>query len=270
MSTSAKQDMLLSIENFNYGNWHKKFPDHKIDFGQLCVHPAWKEIFEEEFEEEYFCELVKYLSMQLEKGVKIFPYPDFVFSAFNICPLDKIKVVIIGQDPYHNYKTHNKKIVPQAMGLSFSIPVGIQTPSSLRNIYKNQEKFNIIKNIPNHGNLYSWASQGCLMLNSALTVEHGKPNAHQNYWKTFTNIIIEHISEKCNNIVFLLWGRNAYNKNNLIDDDKHEIIHSTHPSGFSFSKEASYGKAFITVNHFKKCNDYLKSVGKEPIVWKLD
>ena len=281
MSVTTKQetkkyklwkDLLLSTENFNYDNWITKFPDCNVDFSKLYVHSSWKEIFEQEFKEEYFGELEKYLSTFLNKtkgNVEMFPYPDLVFNAFNTCPLDKIKVVIIGQDPYHDYEKHNGIVVPQAMGLSFSVPVGINIPSSLKNIYRNQKEFEVIKKIPENGNLYFWASQGCLMLNSALTVRFKKPNAHQNYWVPFTNTIIEHISEKCNNVVFLLWGRNAYNKKNLIDEDKHKIIHSTHPSGLSFSKDAKYGKAFIKVNHFKECNDYLKEKGKKPIVWRL-
>lgn len=272
--TNTKSKAQLSITNYNYDSWIKKFPKYDIDFSKLHIHSSWKKIFEKEFKEEYFEELEEYLSVYLKKKKKendleIFPHPDLVFNAFNSCPLDKIKVIILGQDPYHDYEKHDSVIVCQAMGLSFSVPIGIPVPSSLRNIYKNQKKFGLIEDIPKHGNLSKWAKQGCLMLNSALTVRHKKPNIHQNYWKPFTNAIIEHVSEKCDNVVFLLWGRNAYDKRHLIDEDKHKIIHSTHPSGLSFSKDAKYGQAFIKVDHFSECNAYLIEHGKKPIKWSL-
>lgn len=260
--------LLLSVSNYEYTNWNNLFLDNNISFNRLYINSSWRKIFENEFKKKYFQEFENYMSILLNNNIKIFPHPNLVFNAFNICTLDKIKVVIIGQDPYHGY-IDNNKIIPQAVGLSFSIPIGMKIPSSLLNIYKNMIKYRIIDKIPDHGNLYFWASQGCLMLNSSLTVINNKPNSHQNYWTPFTDTIIKYISEKCNNLVFLLWGKHAYEKRKLIDNTKHKIIHSTHPSGLSFSKDAKYGKAFIKVNHFKECNDYLKSVNKNPIIWRL-
>ena len=199
----------------------------------------------------------------------MYPYPDLVFSAFNSTPLKQIKVVILGQDPYHQHENHNDDIIPQAMGMSFSVPVGIKIPSSLKNIYKNLIQYKHILDTPKHGNLESWTYQGVLMINTALTVQHGCPNSQAKYWTWLTDKLIEYISDNTENTVFILWGSPAYNKRALVNNKKHLVIASSHPSGLSYSKKMKDKPAFKDQDHFKLTNNYLIKHSKEPIVWDL-
>ena len=201
--------------------------------------------------------------------IKIYPYPNLLFNAFILTPLSNVKVVILGQDPYHCNEIHHDKIIPQAMGLSFSVPKGMKIPSSLQNIYKNLLKYKHIEIKPNHGNLSFWAYQGCLMLNTSLTVQHSYPNSHSKYWLPFTDKIIKYISNKLNNIVFVLWGNPALNKLNLIDQNKHKIIISSHPSGLSYNKKLKNYDSFENTDHFGEINKYLKEKNKKQIIWQV-
>ena len=178
-------------------------------------------------------------------------------------------MVLIGQDPYISKEIHNNKIVSQAMGLSFSVPIGVKIPPSLVNIFNNLLKFKHILEYPKHGNLQAWAQQGCLLLNSSLTVKEGDSNSHANIWVEFTNKIINYISDNKENICFVLWGRNAADKSPLINGDKHNIIISSHPSPFSCGKTMGSYKAFNDVDHFGLINKYLEENKKDKIIWKI-
>ena len=258
---------MLSIDNYNYKNWNDYFKNDKIDISKLTIHKSWKKFIKQEQNKDYWEKINKDLS-SCKNLNKIYPYPELIFNAFNLTPLNEIKVVILGQDPYHNHILHNKKIVPEAMGLSFSVPIGFTIPSSLNNIYENLMKYKQIVYKPKHGNLTSWAYQGCMMLNTSLTVECNCPNIHTNIWKEFTDNVIKYISSKCNNIVFVLWGSYALSKMNLIDQDKHKIIVSSHPSGLSYNKKLRTYPAFSEFNHFGTINRYLKKHNKPTIIWQ--
>lgn len=244
-------NILLSSDNYNYKSWEEYFPE-EINISKIKNHKSY------DFLEDYdFTEINKVLN----KNKNIFPYPDLVYNAFYKTNYDDIKVVILGQDPYFNIK--NK--IPEAMGLSFSVPVNLPIPSSLKNIYKNLIKFKQINKIPEHGNLESLANQGCLLLNTALTVLEGKKNSHSKPWQKYTDLVIKNISDNKENIVFVLWGQNALNKLNLIDSKKHKIIISSHPSGLSCNKKLGEYNSFKETNHFGKINKYLIKSNIEPI-----
>lgn len=264
--------MNLSVKNYPYESWGEYYDNNKVDLTDLDFDPSWEDAVLSEFEKPYFKKIEKYLShcLKVTSGeAKIYPYPELVFNALYHTPLDKVKVVILGQDPYHNCEFHKDTRVPQAMGLSFSIPKGIKVPSSLLNIYKNQLKFGHINELPKHGNLVSWAKQGVLMINTSLTVQHSIANSHAKYWLPFTDHLIEYISENLQDVVFVLWGAPALKKLDLIDQKKHKIQISSHPSGLSYNKSLRHYKPFIQYDHFGEINQHLKSIGKKPIRWKI-
>lgn len=269
-------NQLLSANSYNISSWGQKFPDNIVNFDDLYIHDSWIPLFETEKKKPYFKKIEKFLSHCLKKTsgkIDIFPYPDLVFSSLNKTPLDKVKVVILGQDPYPK----KEKNIPQAMGMSFSVPVGLKIPSSLQNIYKNMIRFKIIDEMPKHGNLDFWCYQGCLMLNAALTVQSGHPNSHAKKWAEFTDVIIKYISDNCENIVFVLWGKFALSKldQGLIDQDKHKVIVSSHPSGLSnrntmrSNKTGTLYKSFNDTNHFGEINNYLKNNEIGEILWNI-
>ena len=202
-----------------------------------------------------------------EKHLKIYPFPNYVFKAFMITRATDLKVVFIGQDPYFNCIYHEGKYVPEAMGLSFSVSHGIKIPSSLNNIYANLLKFGHIKHKPDSGNLWYWATQGCLMLNTALTVEDGTQNSHAQMWEWFSDHVIKYISDNFDDIIFVLWGACAYKKNKLIDQDRHHMIVSSHPSGYSANNKFQNFPAFVDKDHFGEINYYLTKKGKSAILW---
>ncbi len=236
----------------------------------LHIHSTWKSVFKTEQDQiEY---INKHLSDCLKSSngkIQIFPYPELVFSALNTTPLNKVKVVILGQDPYFNQVNEGTTIVPQAMGLSFSIPVGVKIPSSLQNIFKNLKNFGHMTKNPNHGNLITWAYQGCLLLNTALTVPHGHANQHAKYWKKVTDAIIKYISNECDHVVFMLWGSNALDKKKYIDETKHLVTASSHPSGLSCHNKLRGYESFMSTDHFGKANDFLTSHGQKKIMWEI-
>lgn len=239
-----------------------------IDIQNLPIDHTWEEIFNELFQNKRIKIINNLLNKYIENNDNnlLYPKPNYIFKAFCMTPLNDVKVVFIGQDPYFNNETYKGRIVPQAYGLSFSVPIGFEIPSSLKNIYNNLKKYGHIKKIPSHGCLDYWAYQGCLMLNTALTVIDGQKNCHSSEWKWFTDKIIEEISNKCNNIVFVLWGGEAYKKIDLIDLDKHKVIISSHPSGLSANKEFKSYPAFVDQDHFGLINSYLK----ETIDWNIE
>jgi len=260
---------MLSITNYKYKSWHEKYGNNSVDISKLKIHKSWKKILDN----EDWTRLNKYLTKF--KKINIYPYPDLVFNAFNLTPLDKIKVVILGQDPYHNFDDIVIPQVPQAMGLSFSVPKGIKIPSSLQNIYKNLLKYGHIDKIPEHGDLTNWALQGCLMINASLTVQQGCPNSCKKYWVTFTDNIIKYISDNYINIIFVLWGAFALTKfdNGLIDETKHKVIASSHPSGLSNTKTMKSKKtakiypAFNDLDHFGEINKFLTNNNMKKIIF---
>lgn len=210
---------------------------------------------ESEFQKPYFNGLKQFLAKEAALGKVIYPASNSVFNAFEHCSFEELKVVIIGQDPYHG--------VGQANGLAFSVNEGQKLPPSLRNIFKELNQ-DVGFEIPNHGDLTTWAKQGVLLLNSILTVEEGKPGSHQQKgWETFTNTIIKKISDESNGVVFLLWGNYAKSKMDLIDANKHFILTAAHPSPLS-----AY-QGFFHCKHFSKTNEYLLQQGKKPIEWQL-
>ncbi|MDD5639428.1 MAG: uracil-DNA glycosylase [Candidatus Pacebacteria bacterium] len=216
------------------------------------IEQSWKKVLQEEFEKEYFQNLTKFVKDEYKSAI-VYPPPKFIFNAFELCPFDKVSVVILGQDPYHG--------LGQAHGLCFSVPENVSMPPSLRNIY-----LEIISDfggkIPTHGNLEHWTRCGVLLLNATLTVRRGQAGSHQHRgWEEFTDAVIRTISDKKEHIVFLLWGRYAKEKRSLIDANKHLILEAAHPSPFS-ARDGFFG-----CKHFSKTNDYLKAHGKEPILW---
>ena len=218
------------------------------------IESSWKDILNDSFQSESFINLIKFLKEEKKNHV-IYPAGKHIFSAFNLCPFDKVNVVIIGQDPYHGPN--------QANGLCFSVADGIKPPPSLQNIFK-EIKQDLGLEIPSSGNLEHWAEQGVLMLNATLTVRARQAGSHQKKgWEEFTDAIIRILSEKKENLIFLLWGRFAQNKAQLIDSEKHHILTATHPSPFSAHK------GFLGCKHFSKTNNYLKSSNQELIDWSL-
>ena len=218
----------------------------------IIIEPSWYQLLENEFNKKYF-NLLSEKVRDAYKISKVFPPPKLIFNAFKFTPVSKVKVIIIGQDPYHKQD--------QAEGLSFSVPKNIKIPPSLVNIYK-EIKNDLNIEIHDSGSLKRWANQGVLLLNNVLTVESGKPNSHKDFgWEIFTEAVIQKISDSKNNLVFMLWGSNAHKKERLIDKNKHLILKSVHPSPLS-----AY-KGFFGCKHFSICNEYLNKNKIEEIKW---
>ena len=254
--------MSLTIKRYS----KERIWDNTIEIEKLPIDESWNTLFKKLFKDRRFQIIKNKIKQTIEKiPEKLYPKPDYLFKTFCMVPFENIKVVIIGQDPYFNHISYKDRICPEAYGLSFSVPYGVPVPSSLENIYKNLLKFNHIIRIPDHGCLDYWAYQGCLMLNSALTVIEKEKNCHQNEWKWFTDKIINYISEKKDKVVFVLWGGEAYKKIDLIDLDKHEAIISSHPSGLSVHQQFKSYSSFNNQDHFGMINSYLK----EKIDWIL-
>lgn len=214
---------------------------------------SWKKVLAEEFEKPYFKELTRIVREAYVGKTPIYPLPKYIFKAFELCPYDKVKVVIIGQDPYHG--------AGQAHGLCFSVSENVKVPPSLQNIYK-EIKDDIGTTIPTSGNLERWASQGVLLLNATLTVEASKAGSHQGIgWEQFTDAVIQKVSDEKENVVFLLWGKYAQDKGAVIDTSKHLVLKAAHPSPFS-----AYN-GFFGSKHFSKTNTYLKEHGLDPVKW---
>jgi uracil-DNA glycosylase len=219
------------------------------------IEESWKEVLKQEFKKDYFLQIATFLKTEKLAGKTIYPPGGLIFNAFNSTPFDKVKVVLLGQDPYHG--------PGQAHGLSFSVPKGIPPPPSLINIFKELHADTGVP-IPGHGNLTHWAEQGMLLLNASLTVRANEPMSHSKIgWAEFTHAVIEKISALKKNTVFLLWGKFAQEKQGLIDETRHLVLKAAHPSPFSADK------GFFGCRHFSKTNDYLGRNGIDPIDWKL-
>ena len=219
----------------------------------IDLEASWKQYLKNEFEKSYFAKLTENVRNEYKNGL-CFPPAKLVFNAFNLCPFNKVKVVILGQDPYHE--------LGQAMGLSFSVPDGIMLPPSLQNIYKEIHS-DLGKPIPTSGDLTRWARQGVLLLNATLTVRAHEANSHQALgWQNFTDAAIETINTHREHIVFMLWGGFARSKKRLIDTNRHCIIESVHPSPLSANRGGWFGQ-----HQFSRCNAYLKQYGLGEIDW---
>ena len=248
--------------------WDTYFDSGK-DLKHMQYHLTWHVMFAYLFKHIKFKKINNTLKELLRKNrkIKLYPLPSHITSAFQITPASDTRVVFIGQDPYFNSEPYNLTYVPQAMGMSFSVPSGTRIPSSLENIYANMMKYGHIAKIPKSGNLWFWASQGCLMLNTALTVIDSTKESHHKLWEWFTDYVIQYISENMNNIIFVLWGWDACKKINKIDLDKHHTICSSSPSGLYASRPLQQYPAFMSEDHFGKINQILEKIGSRKIIW---
>ena len=233
--------------------------ESKILFSEAqkpALHSSWMNVLSVEFQQDYFKNLMEFITSEKNKGKLIFPSSPDIYNAFNLTPLNKVKVVILGQDPYHGDG--------QAHGLSFSVKDDIKLPPSLKNMFKELEDDIDAFQLPTSGNLSKWAAQGVLLLNTILTVEANKAASHQKQgWEQFTDNVIKLVSKECEHVVFLLWGKYAEQKERLIDEQKHLILKAAHPSPFS-----AY-RGFFGCKHFSKVNEYLNSEGRTAIDWVL-
>ncbi len=222
---------------------------------KLKIEPSWGRVLQPEFAKPYMEKLRGFLKQEIEKKKIIYPRPKHFFAAFDMTPFEKVKVVILGQDPYHG--------PDQAHGLSFSVPKGIPAPPSLVNIFKELNSDLGIER-PEHGCLEQWAKQGVLLLNATLSVQACKAGSHQKKgWEEFTDKVIEHLNNERENLVFILWGAYAQKKGQHIDESKHLVLRSVHPSPLSSHR------GFFGSKPFSKANAYLKKHNIEPIDWKL-
>lgn len=218
------------------------------------IEESWKQVLADEFQQPYFQAIKTFLVKEKNEGKVIYPPGPLIFNAFNKTPFDKVKVVILGQDPYIN--------PGEAMGLCFSVPKGVRTPPSLVNIYKEINR-DLGLPIPAHGDLTHWTEQGVLLLNATLTVQAGTSNSHKDIgWQKFTDAVIRRISEGKDGVVFLLWGTFARGKKALIDEMKHHVLEAAHPSPLA-------GNAFQGCGHFSRTNEILTRQGQTPIDWTV-
>lgn len=219
-----------------------------------AIEESWRNVLQDEFNKSYFIDLKEFL-VEEKKRFRVFPPGSLIFNAFNHTPFEKVKVIFIGQDPYHGYG--------QAHGLCFSVPEGVAKPPSLENIFKELQSDLGIP-VSNHGNLIKWADQGVLLLNATLTVRENQAGSHQNKgWEIFTDAVISVLSEQKKNLVFVLWGNYAIAKKSLIDITKHHILTAAHPSPFSANK------GFFGCRHFSAINKILADLGMEEIDWRV-
>lgn len=221
---------------------------------EVRIEHSWKNALADEFGKPYFESLVRFLHKEKSEGKKVFPPGSQIFRAFDLTPVDKVKVVILGQDPYHGFG--------QAHGLSFSVPEGVPAPPSLKNIFKEIESDMGVR-MSGYPNLENWARQGVLLLNAVLTVRCGEAASHSKIgWEQFTDAVIRYISDNCDGVVFMLWGNFARGKRELIDASRHCVLEAAHPSPLARG-------AFFGCRHFSRANAWLTAAGRTPIDWQL-
>ena len=221
---------------------------------EVRIEQSWKNALADEFGKPYFESLVRFLHKEKSEGKKVFPPGSQIFRAFDLTPVDKVKVVILGQDPYHGFG--------QAHGLSFSVPEGVPAPPSLKNIFKEIESDMGVR-MSGYPNLENWARQGVLLLNAVLTVRCGEAASHSKIgWEQFTDAVIRYVSNNCEGVVFMLWGNFARGKRELIDASRHCVLEAAHPSPLARG-------AFFGCRHFSRANAWLTAAGRTPIDWQL-
>ena len=221
---------------------------------EVRIEQSWKNALADEFGKPYFESLVRFLHKEKSEGKKVFPPGSQIFRAFDLTPVDKVKVVILGQDPYHG--------PGQAHGLSFSVPEGVPAPPSLKNIFKEIETDMGVR-MSGYPNLENWARQGVLLLNAVLTVRSGEAASHSKIgWEQFTDAVIRYVSNNCEGVVFMLWGNFARGKRELIDHSRHCVLEAAHPSPLARG-------AFFGCRHFSRANAWLTAAGRTPINWQL-
>ena len=221
---------------------------------EVRIEQSWKNALADEFGKPYFESLVRFLHKEKTEGKRIFPPGSQIFRAFDLTPVDKVKVVILGQDPYHG--------PGQAHGLSFSVPEGVPAPTSLKNIFKEIETDMGVR-MSGYPNLENWARQGVLLLNAVLTVRSGEAASHSKIgWEQFTDAVIRYVSNNCEGVVFMLWGNFARGKRELIDHSRHCVLEAAHPSPLARG-------AFFGCRHFSRANAWLTAAGRTPINWQL-
>lgn len=231
----------------------RPLPTRKIVSMKVAIESSWQQVLAAEFDKPYFEQIAAHIKAEKANGQIIYPAGKYIFHAFDCTPFSQVKVVLLGQDPYHN--------PGQAMGLSFSVPDGVAPPPSLQNMYK-ELAADVGITIPKTGNLSSWAQQGVLLLNAGLTVRANEPNSHKHIgWQQFTDAVIHVLSAQKNNLVFLLWGKFAQEKAKLIDARRHCILTAAHPSPLSAHN------GFFGCKHFSKTNEYLTKHLLAPINW---
>jgi uracil-DNA glycosylase len=222
---------------------------------EVQIDESWKQLLDDEFQQPHFAAIKQFLLKEKEQGVTIYPPGPLIFHAFNLTPFDQLKVVILGQDPYHGKG--------QAHGLCFSVPDGVPPPPSLQNIFKELQA-DLGVPVPKSGNLTGWAKQGVMLLNALLTVRANQPASHHNIgWERFTDAVIRKISDGKTGVVFLLWGKFAQEKQSLIDLGKHDVLKAAHPSPYSANN------GFFGCRHFSRTNELLETNGIAPVDWRL-
>lgn len=271
-------------KKYNFRSWNICFPDKNVYLKSLLFNSKWCDFFDSISNKLYFRNIEQMLSECLKTKI-ILPHAELLFNIFNILSPKDIKCVIIGQDPYPGSISTNNIWIPYATGCSFSVPLGIDIPDSLMNIYKNLILFGHMEKYPDTGCLGSWIIQGCFMLNSTLTTVSSRKNVHQKEWKYFTDDLIKYLNSMCDGIVFLVWGKNAHITCKNVDPKKHFIITSSHPSPLGYHQELSgseYGffedeskrpyvkyPSFSVTDHFGLANDYFIKSSKTPIIWDI-
>lgn len=273
--------IFANTNTYSFKTWHQCFSDKKVNLRALVFNPTWYEFFDIIETKPYYEGMERILSKILTKNNEsILPHAELVFNMLNMLSPKRIKVVIMGQDPYPGISKIDGKSIPQAMGFSFSVPLNFPKPPSLDNIYKNLLEFKHVAKIPESGCLSYWILQGCFMVNASFTTIHTKKNVHKEIWKNFTDDLLTYINNNCTNVVFAVWGSEAHKICQNIDPLRHHIITSSHPSPLAYDKTfsgLSYGKnkkqvtyqPFKSIDHFGKINDYLKTVNKREIIWDL-
>lgn len=276
--------IIPDANNYEFKTWKQCFPKNIVYLRSLIFNNAWDDFFNMIERKSYFNKMEKILSKYLvENNHIILPHAELVFNAFNVLSPDKISVVIIGQDPYPGGEKINDKFIPNSTGFCFSAPANYPKPMSLKNIFDNLHRFGHIRSIPDSGCLSPWIMQGCFMINASLTTFYKSKNSHRTLWKSFTDDLISYLNDKFENLVFLVWGKDAHIACKYINPKKHFIITSSHPSPLGYNKTMNgwtYGifkderdriqltyQPFEATDHFGKANNYLKSVGKREIFW---
>lgn len=276
--------IFINVKHYNFPNWSKYYPDKKVNILELFTNSRWQGFVDEIYTRKYIYEINDTLTKIIKEKREIVPYPQLLFNSFNCVSPNKLRVVIIGQDPYPCFETHTNIKIPHASGFSFNLPFGCKQAKTFHNIVKNLKKYNHVDNDYDveSGSLSYWVLQGVFLFNSALTTILTKSNVHTKLWKDFSKDFISYINNNMKDIVFLVWGRDAYNICKNIDTSKHHLIISSHPSPLAFNKTFSVcetkGKyknkkkvypEFCNCDHFGLANQWLISKGKNPIIWHI-